>query len=186
MEKLYRIIAAVQLLLCALVAGCSSPAFDDAETVSVVIPRSLPEAQTGTWKLVCADSFGDCRETELQALDAALATFARNSPAAILAYPLAADKSPLGQPLGAIYPFSTELDERNGFAASVLCSLYNPADGIYSAEIAENIRHFNWPKFMELCASYDDPWLIQEERIKEAIRKGRFKKTDIKIDVKKD
>ena len=181
MEKIYRFIAAVQLLLCVCIVACTSPQLDEGEAVAVVMPRALPDGEISSWQLVCADSFGDCQKTELRSLDAALAVFARNSPAAILAYPLDADKKVLGQPYGAIYPFCTALSEQDGFAASVLCSLFNPADGNTSPEVMDNIVHFNWPKFMELCASYEDPWLIDEGRIMAAIRKGQFKKTDIKL-----
>lgn len=83
---------------------------------------------------------------------------------------------------GTIYPYSTALTQKDSFAADVLQTLYCGADDSISESQKDNfLMRFNWQRFMEECRSYEEPWLLDKEKIMKAIASGSFKASDIKL-----
>ncbi|MBR1911539.1 MAG: hypothetical protein IJ828_04195 [Treponema sp.] len=174
--------------LCAALLGCSSPVMGDEESVFVSVAEpALPLASA--WHIVYGSDFGTQQDFIATDLKAGFIELKKNAPSYILAYPLAENGQVLGyphdtvHPYGAISPYSTILCPQDGFAASILQELYCTCEK--TDVLTYNIQHFNWQKFMELCRDYETPWLINRNKVLVAIKKGKFKKTDIKIDVKK-
>ena len=86
------------------------------------------------------------------------------------------------RPTGAIFPLNTELSFQNGFAASVLYSLYMGSSCGNATDVQEFLTRFNWQKFEQTCLEKSaDPWLLDKERIMKAISSGKFKKSDIRL-----
>ena len=86
------------------------------------------------------------------------------------------------RPTGAIFPLNRELSFQNGFAASVLYSLYQGASSGNAKDVQEFLTRFNWQKFEQTCLEKSaDPWLLDKERIMKAISSGKFKKSDVRI-----
>lgn len=83
---------------------------------------------------------------------------------------------------GTIYPYSRTLTRKDSFAADVLQTMYCAADEDVTSSQKDNFfMRFNWQRFMEECRMYDDPWLLDKEKIMKAIASGSFKSTDIKL-----
>ncbi|MCR5317812.1 MAG: hypothetical protein K6E22_06245 [Treponema sp.] len=83
---------------------------------------------------------------------------------------------------GAIFPLNKELSVQNGFAASVLYSLYEGSSCGDAKGVQEFLTLFNWQKFEQTCLEKSsDPWLLDKERIMRAISSGKFKKSDIRL-----
>ena len=106
------------------------------------------------------------------------------------ATPVLASRPAGGKPLGAIYPYKTTLTSKDGFAADILRTLYAGAeksdtDGKAAAttqsvlQVKEFLSKFNWSRFMESCATYEDAWLLDRARILEKIAAGTFKESDM-------
>ncbi|MBP5576287.1 MAG: hypothetical protein J6X67_05960 [Treponema sp.] len=86
------------------------------------------------------------------------------------------------RPTGAIFPLNQELSVQNGFAASVLYSLYLGTYSGNAKDVQEFLTRFNWQKFEQTCLEKsEDPWLLDKERIMKAISSGKFKKSDVRI-----
>ena len=192
------LLLAVALLLSALalplLASCSSPVdtgLDDMEEVELPDDRFQMELAVATGqgtgsqdsgggpvRIIVSPDFAVSRERYATLGQQLQLEFKKNRPAAVLAY---LPSKP--RPAGAIYPYTTRFQEKDGYAAEILWELYNE-DACTEAE-KENVRMFNWHKLLEALREQDDPWLVDSERIKEAIRSGKFSKSKIKKWVKK-
>ena len=162
-------------------ASCSSPlsGFSDGPTDGLpadCFRMALPSGDR--LRLIVAPDFGVCRERSLAGGQEVLLEFKKNQCAAVLAYLPSAPR-----PYGAIYPYTEELLEKDGFAAEILCELYLGGES-FSEEERENVRRFNWHKLLEALRELDDPWLIDGEGVKAAIRAGKFSKSKIRQWVK--
>ncbi len=119
------------------------------------------DAQKETRSLTDADSF--CTELE------------KNYAVPVIAY-----KKGEKNPVGTIYPYSTDLTEKNGFAAEVLYTLMLSSRGSPN-EKKEFLCRFNWKRFMDECSkSEKSVWNFNKSRIMEKIANGTFTKTDLK------
>ncbi|MBP5158214.1 MAG: hypothetical protein ILP18_10135 [Treponema sp.] len=191
--------ASVAVFAAAVLAltSCSSPVdvcLSDSETAQLpaacflvelpISPAGLSAvsgAETGGFpvRVVLASDFGVCRELYLDWGERARLEFKKNQPAAVLAYLPTATR-----PYGAIYPYTSALDDRDGFAAEILWELYNEGGSFSEAE-RENVRLFNWHKLLDALREQEDPWLVDSEKIKEVVKSGKFSKSKIKNWVKK-
>ncbi len=143
--------------------------YSEKETLVISFPDSQKE-----WHLV--KRVGEAEENFfLEAGQKVECEFDRNKPTSLLAYLDGEER-----PLGAIYPYSIRLQEKDGFAASVLYSLYcQSKQG--GEETAYFLCRFNWQKFMESCRQKaEDPWSLDKERIMKAIASGHFSLRDIR------
>ncbi len=184
-------LSAVALFVAALSAlllvACSSPVSEEFYDAGVLpddyFCMKLPSGSTadtgGQLRLIVSPDFGESREFRPSGGETVLLEFRKNRPAAVLAYLPGRPK-----PSGAIYPYTEELDERDGFAAEILWELYNEEGGCTEAE-KENVRLFNWHKLIEALREQENPWLVDSDKVKEAIRAGKFTKSKIKKWVKK-
>lgn len=96
----------------------------------------------------------------------------------ILAFPVKDDKRLT--PFGAVYPYSTHLDFKNGFTALLIERLYRGSLDT-QAQTQDFISRFNWPKLVDLCSDFENPWDLDAQRIITAIASGRFKKSDVRL-----
>lgn len=173
---------AVFFCTCIALFGCSSPVMGDDEQI-LLSDSGITEQNAASWCIESGSDFDEKKSIIALELGAELISVQKNTPSYVMAYPIAADGHEAGMPYGAIYPFSTKLRAEDGFAASILQELYCTCTKTETLDY--NIKHFNWQKFMELCREYENPWLINRNRIITAIKAGKFKKSDIKIDAKK-
>ncbi|MCR5761893.1 MAG: hypothetical protein K6G00_00750 [Treponema sp.] len=179
--KQYVFFLVISVCICSFLSGCSSPVAGDDEQVAVSGPeKNVPEAVA--WRIVYGSGFAGQKSVTVRNISSGLVQLQKNVPSYILAYPLDANGQEIYFPYGTIPPFSNNLCPQDGFAASILQELYTSCQKTESLEY--NINHFNWLKFMELCRSYENPWLISRSRIIAAIKKGKFKKSDVKIEKK--
>lgn len=81
---------------------------------------------------------------------------------------------------GAIYPYTLELTKEDGFAASVLYSLYAGTKNGSREQAGKYLATFNWSRFMEECRKLEDPWKLNKSRIMKDIASGSFSKNDLK------
>lgn len=83
---------------------------------------------------------------------------------------------------GTIYPYGTILTQKDSFAADVLRTMYAATDDSASdSQIQNFFMRFNWQRFMEECRNYENPWLLDKEKIMKAIASGSFKVTDLRL-----
>lgn len=176
---LYFILA---VCICTALFNCSSPVLGDEE--DVVLSAGSPHEQAAVWRIVYGSDFSEEKTITVKNIDQVVVDLQKNTPSYILAYPISENDKELSLPYGAIPPFTSKISPKDGFAASILKELYCSCEK--TEEFEYNIKHFNWLKFMEICREYEDPWLINRSKIISAIHKGKFKKTDIKIDVKRN
>lgn len=175
-------------LLCAACVSCSSPVSglcaSEADGLPVDYFRMELPAAGGTdpggglIRLFVSPDFGEGKELYLPGGRGVLLEFRKNRPAAVLAYPAGAER-----PSGAIYPYTAALEEQDGFAAEILWELYHEGGTMTETE-REHVRLFNWHKLLEALREQDDPWLLDSEKVKEAIRAGKFSKSKLKKWVK--
>ncbi|MBQ9539790.1 MAG: hypothetical protein IJU95_11045 [Treponema sp.] len=164
-------------LLALMISSCSSPVdLGMSDIESVELPEDCFMMQLPSdnpIRLVVAPDFSVCRERYCEGLSTVMLEFRKNRPAAVLAY---LPSSP--RPYGAIYPYTDKLEGKDGYAAEILLELYSEPS--CTEQEKENIRLFNWHKLMELLREQDDPWLVDSDKIKEAIKSGKFSKSKIK------
>ena len=100
----------------------------------------------------------------------------KNYVSAILAYPVADGFRQ--RPVGAVYPYSCQMDVTGGFVAEVLARIYRLSEG---GGVQDYVARFNWQRLYDECAVYEDPWVLDMDRIVKSIAKGSFRKSDIQI-----
>lgn len=176
----------ITILLCpvfisSISLGCTTSIAEDEE--AEFIPIRDASSLATEWNIVYGSEFSEEKKTYTNTPSSIYLSLQKNKPSYILAYPYPDNSEQQSTPYGAIFPFSTQITKEDGFAASILQELYCSHERTESLEY--NINHFNWQKFMELCREYENPWLINRNKIITAIKKGKFKKSDIKIDSKR-
>lgn len=132
----------------------------------------------GLIRLFVSPDFDEGWELSLPGGQTVLLEFRKNRPAAVLAYPAGA-----ARPYGAIYPYTAVLEAKDGFAAEILWELYHEGGTMTETE-REHVRLFNWHKLLEALREQEDPWLVDSEKVKDAVRAGKFSKSKIKKWVK--
>lgn len=159
--------------------GAGLPASVGTAAATGPVGASGPGCTAFPARILVSSDFGVSRELYLDWGELARLEFQKNRPAAVLAYIPTASR-----PYGAIYPYTTVLDDRDGFVAEILWELYNEGKD-FSEEEKDNVRLFNWHKLLEALREMEDPWLVDSEKIKAAVRSGKFSKSKIKSWVKK-
>lgn len=174
-------------VICAYVS-CSSPVTGEGDTVRYVAPDTeklvisadeCKKAHTGedffiVWSSCPGESLTFAWPKSAGQNFSVL--IKKNAVTAVLAYPESG-----GKPWGAIYPYSQSLSKIDGFAANILYEMYNSTDVQNDETIASNMMLFNWQKMMEGCQGFEDPWKLDEDKIKKAVKSGKFKKSDLKV-----
>lgn len=102
----------------------------------------------------------------------------KNVALGILAYPVKNGRRQ--KPFGAIYPYSVEISCKDGFAAYIVDRLYRGSRKSVP-QTQDFVSRFNWPRFVESCAAFENPWNLDGDRIVKSIASGRFKKSDFKL-----
>ncbi len=171
--------------ICLLLAcvSCSSPLVEFADYGESGLPADrfrmeLPAETRDQLRIIDSPDFNECREQYLGGGQIVMFEFRKNRPAAVLAYLPSA-----GRPYGAIYPYTERFEAKDGFAAEILWELYNGGVPCTEKE-KENVRLFNWHKLMSALRELEDPWLVDSEKVKDAIRDGKFSKGKLKTWVK--
>ncbi len=100
----------------------------------------------------------------------------RNYVSAVLGYPVVDGFRQ--RPVGAVYPYSCQMDVTGGFVAEVLARIYRLSEG---GGVQDYVARFNWQRLYDECAVYEDPWVLDMDRIVKSIAKGSFRKSDIQI-----
>ncbi|MBP5752363.1 MAG: hypothetical protein J6W60_05840 [Treponema sp.] len=179
MRKLY-FISAVMVAVVTVFSGCAI--FSLTETVDFSMEtEALCRNAGGDFQgieLFCVSSpeieshirvQADCREFPF--------SLPKNYVSAVLAYPVVDGFRK--RPLGAVYPYSCKLDVTGGFVAEVLARVYRLAEG---SGVQDYLSRFNWQRLYDECAVYEDPWVLDMDRIVKAIAKGSFRKSDLKTE----
>ncbi|MBQ2313547.1 MAG: hypothetical protein II187_01430 [Treponema sp.] len=202
MERIvYPYAAVLVLALSTLFAGCSmsaasynpsaagsggAPAAAAApatETVAFTVPLAAAKTVAAPVVLRYASAPGKQSELQVNPGDMVPLCMEKNKPAAVLlSEKTAGGAEPYRNVAAFIYPYSLEPEEKNCFPALILYELYtNDADCRDSAEVLEHVHLFNWPKLVDACAGYEDAeHTLQKEPVLAAVKKGSFKKSDIK------
>ena len=102
----------------------------------------------------------------------------KNEALGILAYPVKNGRRQ--KPFGTIYPYSVEISCKDGFAAYIVDRLYRGSRKSVP-QTQDFVSRFNWPRFVESCAAFENPWNLDGDRIVKSIASGRFKKSDFKL-----
>jgi len=100
----------------------------------------------------------------------------KNYVSAVLAYPVV--EGYRQRPVGAVYPHSCRMDVTGGFVAEVLARIYRLSEG---GGVQDYVSRFNWQRLYDECAEYEDPWVLDMDRMVKSIAKGSFRKNDIRI-----
>ena len=83
---------------------------------------------------------------------------------------------------GALYPFQTEISLKNGFASSILRTLYNGSQDYQDFSlIQEYIVRFNWKRFLEELDKVENVWLLDSNLIINSIASDTFSSNKIKV-----
>ena len=67
--------------------------------------------------------------------------------------------------------------QRSGIA-EILARIYRLSDG---GGVQDYVSRFNWQRLYDECDEYEDPWVLDMDRIVKSIAKGSFRKSDIQI-----
>ena len=81
---------------------------------------------------------------------------------------------------GIIYPYTLELDKASAFCADVFLTMYKASNSQKESSLLY-LQQFNWAKLIECVSEYDDPWLLNKQKIMEAIADGTFTKRSITL-----
>ena len=84
-------------------------------------------------------------------------------------------------PYGLIFPHTKTLSQKDSFAAELLRALYVSAQNDSPVQVQNYLARFDWIRFMQTCRTYEDPWLLNKERLMKAIASGSFKKSDFQL-----
>ena len=78
------------------------------------------------------------------------------------------------EPFGTIYPISTEISSKNGFAGKILFRLLNETKSTNPKLLKKYFSYFNWQRFLEAVNNYENPWMLNQEIILEGISQKSF------------
>jgi len=78
------------------------------------------------------------------------------------------------EPWGTIYPFSTEISYKKGFAGKILFRLLNETKSTNPKLLKKYFSYFNWQRFLEAVNNYENPWMLNQEIILEGISQKSF------------
>ena len=84
-------------------------------------------------------------------------------------------------PQGTIYPYSKEISKTNGFSAKILFRFLNETKSTNQNLLIDYIEKFNWTKFMEKVATYENPWDLDQELILENLANKSFSAKHFKL-----
>ena len=130
------------------------------------------------WQIIVHDGGSEKAFTLEKTAETFSMELPKNVVLGILAYPVKDGK--MHDPCGAVYPYSSALDEKGGFCAYIADRLYRGSSE--SKEISQDyISRFNWQKFINACNDFENPWNLDADRIVEKIASGTFKKSDLKM-----
>ena len=191
MNKINFFFAAVLLFL---LLGCSEvqAVNSSEEEVRIELPCHTMDSEGNSvavefWNLAYSDGINCGKMQNLPSGTTIKAKVCKNRAASFFAeavLPCSQNRKSKGivRPAGAIFPLNKELSFQNGFAASVLYSLYMGTCSGDAKDVQEFLTRFNWQKFEQTCLEKtEDPWLLDKERIMKAISSGKFKKSDVRI-----
>lgn len=157
------------ILLCA--AGCTNGALSGAHATTKASFTFEPAAGSVVWW--SADNAPMKRElTKDEAASGSLTlTVRKGSVTPVMLY-----RSGILEPAGCIWPVSAVMDDNGGFSARMLWRLLNETD--QSSGSPEAIRayceRFNWKRFVEVVATIEKPWNLDQQMILRAIADGSF------------
>lgn len=129
------------------------------------------------WDVFYTDGINEGKAEKVPSQKSVSVYLGKNCAAAVLAYPVLQEGN-FAYPAGAVLPENRSLAAQNGFAASLLYSMYKESPG---AESRDFLSRFNWPKLELLVQEFENEWLLDKERIMKAIASGKFRKSDIRL-----
>lgn len=170
----------VCILVASILPSCN---YSGTETVAFCVDEAAydeqPQDGSATmWTVNYTDgsSFGELRASPGKTFSL---TMPRNCCIPLLAR--AENAAPTVKPYGAIYPYTTTLTKADGFSADILRTLYSASSSSNQhSKVQTFLSRFNWQRFMETCRTYEDPWLLDRERILTKIANGTFTMVDFK------
>lgn len=77
-------------------------------------------------------------------------------------------------PQGTIYPYSPKITKTDGFSAKILFRFLNETQSSNKNLLKDYIAHFNWEKFSEKVATYENPWELNQELILKNLAEKTF------------
>ena len=84
-------------------------------------------------------------------------------------------------PYGAIYPYSKEISKSEGFSAKILFRFLNETKSTNPKLLKDYISRFNWAKFSEKIATYENPWILNQDLILQKLSDKTFSAKDIQV-----
>lgn len=150
------------------------------EELTFVLPGDFNGTAVDSWKIRWIDSDGNPQSRVYMPGKSVSITAAKNSVTPVLASPVYRNKGTAAECYGLLYPFTDWLSYKTGFVAGIFYSLWiQSTDGMQQKQ--RWINFFNWRRFLEECSRFENPWLLDRERILKAIAAGSFKKSDLRI-----
>ena len=84
-------------------------------------------------------------------------------------------------PVGTIYPYSKKISKTEGFSAKILFRFLNETKSTNPKLLKDYISRFNWAKFSEKIATYENPWILNQNLILEKLSDKTFSAKDIQV-----
>ena len=84
-------------------------------------------------------------------------------------------------PYGAIYPYTKEISKIEGFSAKILFRFLNETKSTNPQMLKDYISRFNWGRFSEKIATYENPWILNQDLILEKLSDKTFSAKDIQV-----
>lgn len=84
-------------------------------------------------------------------------------------------------PVGTIYPYSKKISKSEGFSAKILFRFLNETKSTNPKLLKDYISRFNWAKFSEKIATYENPWILNQDLILQKLSDKTFSAKDIQV-----
>lgn len=84
-------------------------------------------------------------------------------------------------PVGTIYPYSKKISKTKGFSAKILFRFLNETKSTNPKLLKDYISRFNWAKFSEKIATYENPWILNQDLILQKLSDKTFSAKDIQV-----
>ncbi len=84
-------------------------------------------------------------------------------------------------PVGTIYPYSKKISKTEGFSAKILFRFLNETKSTNPKLLKDYISRFNWAKFSEKIATYENPWILNQDLILQKLSDKTFSAKDIQV-----